>query len=99
MKGVSEETADRMVEAVTNGNWEGCNIKDMPWVKKESSGGTRSVDKMLKILDRRLKKNGKLREYRERQTFTKESKKRREARKEAEHKAQKAEERRMNRSV
>ena len=78
-----------MVDQVTNRNWEGCNIKDMPWVKKQSHGKTRSIDQMLKTLDRRLRKNGKLEEYRERQHFTKPSKERREARQAAEYKIQK----------
>lgn len=86
MRGVSKATADRMVEQVTDGQWDGCHIKDMPWVKKNTPNGKRDIDKMLKVFGRRVRKNGRLKEYQERQEFTKASKKRRDARKQAEHK-------------
>jgi ribosomal protein S21 len=66
----------------------------MPWVKKEPSGGSeRDVDHMLTILDRRLRKSGRLDEYRERQYYTKPSEERRQARQEREYKLQKLKER------
>lgn len=71
---MSKSKADRLVEQVTDGNWSGCTIRDMPWVRKKTgSGHERSIDDMLKILRSRMAKNGRLAEYRERQYFTKPS--------------------------
>jgi ribosomal protein S21 len=73
MKGVSKSKADRMVESVTEGNWSGCHVKDMPWVKQKAGGHERSIDEMLNILRRRMAKNGRLAEYKERQYYVKPS--------------------------
>lgn len=64
---------------------QGWTVDDRPYVKKDAGGKNRSIDKMLKLLRRRLSKNGKLQEYRERQYYTSPSEERQEARKEKEY--------------
>jgi ribosomal protein S21 len=68
-------------------DWDGCNIKDMPYVRRTPPGSNskRDIDQMLQELGRRMSKNGRLDEYRDRQEFTKPSKKRREARRQQEY--------------
>ena len=79
-----------MLDAVTSDDFEGYHVKDQPWVKKEPSGGSdRDIDTMLSILDRRLRKSGRLDEYRDRQHYTKPSEERRQARQEEEYKLEK----------
>lgn len=62
-------------------DWDGCNIKDMPYVRKTPPGSNKTldIDQMLKELSRRMAKNGRLDEYRDRQHFTSDSKRKREA--------------------
>lgn len=89
-----DERTRKKVEAVTGDDFSEWHVADMPWVKKEPSGGSnRDVDHMLTILDRRLRKSGRLDEYRERQYYTKPSEERRQARQEREYKLQKLKER------
>lgn len=68
---------------------QGWTVDDRPYVKKKAGGKKRSVDKMLKILRRRLNKNGKLQEYRERQHYTSPAEERQEERKDREYKLDK----------
>lgn len=80
------ERVQRKVDAVTDDDWEGWHVKDMPWVRKDPPNGQeRSIDQMLKVLDRRVEKNGRLKEYEENQYFTKPSEKRRQREEEREY--------------
>lgn len=58
-------------------DWSGCSITDQPHVTAEERG---DLDDMLKELERRMHKNGRLDEYRERQHFTKPSERKRKER-------------------
>jgi len=87
----SEHVRERCL-AVSGGSWEGSSIKTRPMVSRKSGGPDnhdKSVDDLLEIFSRRVRKNGKLEEYEERQYFTQPSKERRESRREAEYQAQK----------
>lgn len=88
MPRLSESDQVDFYQRVLDLDWDGCNIKDMPHVRKTPPGSNnkRDIDQMLKELSRRMSKNGRLDEYEDRQHFTKPSKKRREARREVEYK-------------
>jgi len=86
--------AQKRAKKLTDGNWTGCFITDQPYVKRKvKSGGDtvkeRDVDEMLSTLGKRMSKNGRLDEYRERQHYTKPSEERRQKRQEREYEMQK----------
>jgi len=80
-----QEQHERFFETL---DWDGCNIKDMPHVQKQHSGKERDVDEMLDELGRRVWKNGRLDEYRDRQHFTSDSKQKRAEREAQAHRAE-----------
>ena len=87
MPRLSKSLQVKIYEEKLDLDWDGYNVKDSPVVKKNPPGSNkeRDIDEMLKELDRRMTKNGRLEEYRDRQHFTSPSKERREARREQEY--------------
>lgn len=77
-------------DAVTDEDFQGYHVKDMPWVRRNPPNGReRDIDEMLKTLDKRIRKSGRLEEFEENQYFTSDSKERREARRERDYKLKK----------
>ena len=90
---MDRDIAKRHFNYVEERSWD---VKDQPYVKKQAGGKERSVDEMLKILRRRLRKNGKLERYREKQYHTKDAERRQERRKKIEYENEKREEKKRN---
>ena len=68
---------------------QGWTVDDRPYVKKQAGGKTRDIEHMLKLFSKRIHKNGKLQEYRERQHYTPPAAERREEKNRIEYKLDK----------